>query len=52
MSSSISDLARAAGLTLALTLAGAAAAQQAPLSAQDSDPRVLGWMQGFPPPTS
>lgn len=27
-----------------------AAAQEAPLSAQDSDPRVMGWMQGFPPP--
>ena len=25
-------------------------AQNAPLSAQDSDPRVMGWMQGFPPP--
>ncbi len=24
--------------------------QQAPLSAQESDPRVMGWMQGFPPP--
>ena len=27
-----------------------AKAQSAPLSAQDSDPRVMGWMQGFPPP--
>ena len=27
-----------------------ATAQTAPLSAQDSDPRVMGWMQGFPPP--
>lgn len=37
----------------ALTLMGAlssAAAQETPLSAQDSDPRVMGWMQGFPPP--
>jgi CubicO group peptidase (beta-lactamase class C family) len=25
-------------------------AQSAPLSAQESDPRVMGWMQGFPPP--
>ena len=25
-------------------------ADSAPLSAQQSDPRVLGWMQGFPPP--
>ncbi len=27
-----------------------ALAQSAPLSAKDSDPRVMGWMQGFPPP--
>lgn len=26
------------------------AAQETPLSAQASDPRVMGWMQGFPPP--
>lgn len=26
--------------------------EQAPLSAQESDPRVLGWMQGFPPPSN
>ena len=26
------------------------AAQDSPLSAQASDPRVMGWMQGFPPP--
>jgi CubicO group peptidase (beta-lactamase class C family) len=25
-------------------------AQPVPLSAQESDPRVMGWMQGFPPP--
>ena len=25
-------------------------AQDKPLSAQESDPRVMGWMQGFPPP--
>jgi CubicO group peptidase (beta-lactamase class C family) len=25
-------------------------AQSPPLSAQESDPRVMGWMQGFPPP--
>jgi hypothetical protein len=24
--------------------------QTAPLSAQESDPKVMGWMQGFPPP--
>ena len=27
-----------------------ALAQSAALSAEDSDPRVMGWMQGFPPP--
>ena len=27
-----------------------AKAQSAPLSAQESDPRVMGWMEGFPPP--
>ena len=27
-----------------------ASAQPAPLSAADSDPRALGWMEGFPPP--
>jgi hypothetical protein len=27
-----------------------AAAQTAPLTAQESDPRVMGWMEGFPPP--
>lgn len=35
----------ATGVALA---AGNAEAQ--PLSAQDSDPAVMGWMQGFPPP--
>jgi CubicO group peptidase (beta-lactamase class C family) len=51
MSSSTSDLiawATAVGFTLAASLG--AAAQTAPLSAQESDPRVMGWMQGFPPP--
>lgn len=40
------------GLALALCVgAGAVAtAQDAPLSAQESDPQVMGWMQGFPPP--
>lgn len=28
----------------------AASPQQPPLSAQESDPKVMGWMQGFPPP--
>ncbi|MCC1482015.1 serine hydrolase domain-containing protein [Roseibaca sp. Y0-43] len=51
MSSSISRLtALTLGACLATGLAGAAGAQTAPLSAQDSDPTVLGWMQGFPPP--
>jgi len=27
-----------------------AAAQSTQLSAQDSDPRIMGWMKGFPPP--
>lgn len=36
---------------LALSMIGSIAmSQQAPLSAQESDPRVMGWMQGFPPP--
>ncbi len=34
----------------ALTFGGPAMAQDAPLSAQQSDPVTLGWMQGFPPP--
>ena len=51
MSSSTSSLAAlAAGVALSLAAAGDVAAQSAPLSAQDSDPRVMGWMQGFPPP--
>ncbi len=37
-------------LTLSLTLGGTAMAQdKTPLSAQDSTPEALGWMQGFPP---
>ena len=34
---------------LALVL-GTSAAAQTPLTAAQSDPRALGWMQGFPPP--
>lgn len=34
----------------ALTLGGAAMAQDTPLTAAESDPNALGWMQGFPPP--
>ncbi|WP_086608357.1 serine hydrolase domain-containing protein [Erythrobacter donghaensis] len=51
MSSSISRLALSSSLALtAALLPTAGAAQQTPLSAQESDPRVMGWMQGFPPP--
>lgn len=51
MSSSISNLvALAAGLAISLGVPTGAMAQTAPLSAQESDPNVMGWMQGFPPP--
>jgi len=51
MTSSASDLvAMTATITMAIGLS-TAAAQSTPLSAQDSDPKVMGWMQGFPPPT-
>lgn len=51
MSSSISKrIAQTATLVTTLCLAPAAFAQSTPLSAQDTDPRVMGWMQGFPPP--
>ncbi len=51
MSSSISNLvALAAGLAISLGVSTGAMAQTAPLSAQESDPNVMGWMQGFPPP--
>ena len=39
----------AAALTTAL-FSAPLLAQEAPLSAQESDPKVMGWMQGFPPP--
>ena len=40
-------------LATTLTLGGTAMAQQpAPLSAQASNPKTLGWMQGFPPSAS
>ena len=35
---------------MAFGAATGADAQSAPLSAQASDPRIMGWMQGFPPP--
>lgn len=51
MSSSISNLAAmVAGAVLFLGVPGSAEAQTEPLTAQDSDPNVMGWMQGFPPP--
>lgn len=38
-------------LTLALGLTSVSGhAENTPLSAQQSDPQVMGWMQGFPPP--
>ncbi len=45
-----SPIALALGATLSLAAATGAPAQTAPLSAQESDPKVMGWMQGFPPP--
>lgn len=51
MSSSISRIARRwAWGTLALATAASVMAQSSPLSAKDSDPDVMGWMKGFPPP--
>ncbi|WP_234990158.1 serine hydrolase domain-containing protein [Roseivivax lentus] len=35
---------------LALGTATQLSAQSEPLSARESDPKVMGWMQGFPPP--
>ncbi|MDQ2091106.1 serine hydrolase domain-containing protein [Marimonas arenosa] len=51
MSFSISKAtALAAGFVAVLALPGGAMAQGKPLSAAESDPTVLGWMEGFPPP--
>ena len=51
MSSSTSKLVSlAAVLATAMGMASGAVAQSTPLSAQESDPNVMGWMQGFPPP--
>src|SRR5210317_1840422 len=51
MSSFPSTLIRlAGGFALALAAVNTAAVQTAALSAAESDPRLLGWMQGFPPP--
>lgn len=51
MSSSIIKLA-ACGLFVSISLgfATVSSGQTAPLTAQESDPNVMGWMQGFPPP--
>jgi CubicO group peptidase (beta-lactamase class C family) len=38
-----------ASIALALAAAKTAAVETTPLSAAESDPNVLGWMQGFPP---
>lgn len=46
----LSALGVATAATMGLTLSASAQSSQAPLSAQESDPRVMGWMQGFPPP--
>lgn len=43
-------IACATGAALVFGLATSAAAGSVPLSARESDPRVMGWMQGFPPP--
>jgi CubicO group peptidase (beta-lactamase class C family) len=38
------------GAATSLGASGGANAQSVPLSAQESDPKAMGWMQGFPPP--
>ena len=43
-------LGMASAITMGLGLPASAQSNQEPLSAQQSDPRVMGWMQGFPPP--
>ena len=43
-------MALAAGAFLMAGALNPALAQSKPLSAQESDPNVMGWMQGFPPP--
>jgi CubicO group peptidase (beta-lactamase class C family) len=51
MSSSISKIAVLTGGILMSVHAGSdASSQSTPLSAQESDPKVMGWMEGFPPP--
>lgn len=43
-------IALVAGMTVAIGASSGAFAQSTPLSAQESDPTAMGWMQGFPPP--
>ena len=51
MSSFSSNLAALVTIgAVTLVAASSSAAQRVPLSAAQSDPKVLGWMQGFPPP--
>jgi len=52
MSWSISDFCRiaAAGLVASVLLAGGSVRAADFLSAEEADPKGLGWMQGFPPP--
>ncbi len=50
LSKPLKQIGLAASLSLSLTGAVLAAERPAALSAQESDPRVMGWMQGFPPP--
>lgn len=51
MSLSTSKLLTLAAVSaMAMGVASGAIAQSAPLTAQESDPNVMGWMQGFPPP--
>jgi CubicO group peptidase (beta-lactamase class C family) len=47
---SSNPIAIVASIALTLAACNTAAVQTTPLSAAESDPRVLGWMQGFPPP--
>jgi len=39
----------ASGFAVWIAVFAAAPAQEAPLSAEELDPRVMGWMHGFPP---
>lgn len=49
-SSIINRISIIALLSLGLAITNSLQAQSAALSAEESDPRVLGWMEGFPPP--